>query len=129
MEQMRRFFQRHAGLDAYSLCLFVLFVILLLLGRLYPPIWIPALIVLGYGLFRFFSRNHERRQVENARFLALWQAAARWGKLKRRKLPKLDKEHVYFKCPNCGQPLRVPKGLGTVQVSCRSCGAQFEKKS
>jgi len=40
-----------------------------------------------------------------------------------------DKEHCYFKCPNCGQQLRVPRGKGKITVTCRSCGAVFEEKS
>ena len=29
----------------------------------------------------------------------------------------------------CGQPMRIPRGLGTVQITCRNCQAQFEAKS
>lgn len=126
-DRVRGFLQRHAGLDAYSLVLFLIFLALLFVGRLYPPLWIPAVVVLLYVLFRFFSRNHERRQVENARFLALTQSVSRW--FKKRKSLRTDKEHLYFKCPNCGQPLRAPKRLGKIQISCRSCGTQFEKKT
>ena len=40
-----------------------------------------------------------------------------------------DKEHRYFKCPNCGQYLRVPRGKGRITVTCRGCGASFQEKS
>ena len=40
-----------------------------------------------------------------------------------------DKEHRYFRCPNCGQYLRVPRGKGKINVTCRNCGASFEEKS
>ena len=40
-----------------------------------------------------------------------------------------DKEHRYFKCPNCGQYLRVPRGKGKITVNCRNCGASFEERS
>ena len=40
-----------------------------------------------------------------------------------------DREHRYFKCPNCGQQMRVPRGKGRITVHCRSCGAVFEEKS
>ncbi len=39
-----------------------------------------------------------------------------------------DKEHRYFRCPSCGQQLRVPKGKGKITVTCRSCGAVFQEK-
>ena len=40
-----------------------------------------------------------------------------------------DKEHRYFRCPSCGQQLRVPKGKGKITVTCRSCGASSRKKA
>ena len=40
-----------------------------------------------------------------------------------------DKDHRYFKCPNCGQQLRVPRGKGKITVTCRNCGVSFEEKS
>ena len=42
---------------------------------------------------------------------------------------KMDPDHRYFKCPNCGQQMRVPRGKGRITVHCRSCGATFEEKS
>jgi transcription elongation factor Elf1 len=40
-----------------------------------------------------------------------------------------DKEHRYFKCPGCGQRLRVPRGKGRISINCRSCGAAFERNT
>ena len=40
-----------------------------------------------------------------------------------------DKAHRYFKCPNCSQYLRVPRGKGKITVTCRSCKASFQEKS
>jgi transcription elongation factor Elf1 len=39
-----------------------------------------------------------------------------------------DKEHRYFKCPNCGQYLRVPKGKGKIHINCR-CGYTMYRKT
>ena len=64
------FFQRHPGADFYSLFWLLVFLALAGLGRFFPPLWIPALVALVYLLFRLFSKNAERRQMENARFLA-----------------------------------------------------------
>ena len=68
------FFQRHPGADFYSLFWLLVFLALAGLGRFFPPLWIPALVALVYLLFRLFSRNAERRQMENARFLALFRS-------------------------------------------------------
>ena len=53
--------------------------------------------------------------------------AIRW--LRMRRTIRRDKEHRYFKCPNCGQYLRVPRGKGKITVNCRNCGASFEERS
>lgn len=126
--QGNSFWQRHPGFDLYSLFWLLIFLVLAGVGRLFRPLWLPAALVLIYLVFRLLSRNPEKRQMENARFLALLQAIARWFKKKKRTLQP-DKEHTYFKCPVCGQPMRVPRGLGKIQITCRSCASQFETKS
>jgi len=37
--------------------------------------------------------------------------------------------YYYFKCPTCGQSMRLPRGLGKVEITCRSCASRFETKS
>lgn len=86
-----------------------------------------ALVLLFITVFRMFSRNLERRRAENARFLQLVRPIYR--KLKSCRTRMQDKEHRYFKCPNCGQQMRVPRGKGRITVHCRACGATFEEKS
>ena len=84
-------------------------------------------IVLVVSLFRSLSRRLDRRRAENARFLqSVRPIARRWSAFRAR---AHDKEHRYFKCPNCGQRMRVPRGKGRITVHCRSCGAAFEEKS
>lgn len=86
-----------------------------------------SLIAILLGLFRMMSRNIERRRAENARFLKLFRPVTQWLKLRR--TMHQDKDHCYFKCPNCGQHLRVPKGKGKITVTCRACGTTFQEKS
>ena len=86
-----------------------------------------SLALLAWTLFRLLSRNAPRRRAENAKFLKLIGPLQRWFHLRR--TIYRDKEHCYFKCPHCGQQLRVPRGKGKITVTCRSCGASFEEKS
>ena len=79
-------------------------------------------------LMRALSRNLERRREENQRFLSrfgcIYQGwENRQARAEQRRLYKI------FKCPSCGVKLRVPRGKGTLRITCRQCGAQFEKKS
>ena len=39
------------------------------------------------------------------------------------------KTHRYYKCKNCGQKLRVPKGRGKIKITCPKCHNQFIKKT
>ena len=126
---LQRFMYGRYGRDRLNDCLIGLYLILLLLymiTRLTPLYWL-ALILVAATLFRMLSRNYAARRAENARFLRAVDPAVRWYRLRR--TIRQDKEHRYFKCPNCGQNLRVPKGKGKITVTCRSCGATFEERT
>ena len=88
--------------------------------------WI-ALVLVFVSLFRCMSRQIDRRRAENARFLQWFRPMQR--KVKNLRAQLKDKDHRYFKCPNCKQQMRVPRGKGRITVHCRSCGATFEEKS
>ena len=100
--------------------------VLYFLTRIELFYWISFVAIL-FALFRMLSRNPARRRAENAKFLKVAGPAIQWFRLRR--TIHRDKEHCYFKCPNCGQQLRVPRGKGKITVTCRSCGAVFEEKS
>ena len=86
-----------------------------------------SFVLMAAALFRCLSRNYDRRRAENGKFLSLVQPVVSWYRLRR--TIRRDKDHCYFKCPNCGQHLRVPKGKGKITVTCRGCGASFQEKS
>ena len=129
MNWLQRFMYGRYGVAQFSIFLIAVYLVLYLVGsllRLGFLSWL-SLLVAAYALFRLFSRNITRRRAENAKFMQLAGPAIRWVRLRR--TIHRDKEHRYFKCPNCGQQLRVPKGKGKITVTCRSCGASFEEKS
>ena len=119
---------RYGGdqLSWFLLAVYVLLVVLSGLPHLELLSWL-ALAVLFWSFYRIFSRQYAKRRAENARFLTLAGPAIRWCKMRR--AISRDKEHRYFKCPNCGQYLRVPRGKGKITVNCRNCGVSFEEKS
>ena len=86
-----------------------------------------SFMLMAVALFRCLSRNYDRRRAETGKFLSLVQPVTRWYRLRR--TIRRDKDHCYFKCPNCGQQLRVPRGKGRITVTCRGCGASFQEKS
>ena len=126
---LARFMYGRYGQDQLNLCLLVSYLLLYLVyvfTRFIPLSWL-SWALLCWTLFRMLSRNAPRRRAENAKFLELIGPVQRWFHL-RRTIYK-DKEHCYFKCPHCGQQLRVPRGKGKITVTCRACGASFEEKS
>ena len=129
MNFLRKLMYGRYGSDHLSFFLLFLYVVLIFISALPHMAWISwlALAVLLWDLFRMFSRRIDRRRVENARFLALFGPFIRWFKMRR--TIHRDKDHRYFKCPNCGQYLRVPRGKGKITVNCRNCGASFEERS
>ena len=129
MNFFRKLMYGRYGSDHLSFFLLILYLALMLAANLPFLGWLSwlALAVLVWDLFRMFSRRIDRRRAENARFLALVGPVVRWFRMRR--TIHRDKEHRYFKCPNCGQCLRVPRGKGKINVTCRNCGASFEEKS
>lgn len=69
-----------------------------------------------WALFRSLSRNTYKRYRENRKYLMLVQ------RLK-------DRDHRYFDCPRCHQPVRVPRGKGKISIICPKCKEKFIKKT
>ena len=126
---IQRFMYGRYGNDTLNLFLMGLYLLLYLVFLFtgLEPLYFISFALLFITLFRLLSRNMERRRMENARFLRAAGPVISWFRLRRNM--RRDKEHVYFKCPSCGQRLRVPRGRGKITVTCRSCGASFQEKS
>ncbi len=88
---------------------------------------IIGMVAILVALIRMLSRRIDQRRAENIKFLQLVAPITNWFKLRR--TMRRDKDHAYFKCPNCKQTLRVPKGKGKITITCRSCGTSFQEKS
>ncbi len=118
-----------AGFDAYTMFLFCVFFLLrsLAIFTSQAIFFYIAYIPFVYAIYRFFSTNKLKRQLENSRFLTLFQSFKQWLHLRRTMMT--DKQHRYFHCPTCNKALRVPRGKGKIQVTCHYCGTIFEEKS
>ncbi len=74
------------------------------------------------------SRNTRKRYSENLKYLSYQNRVTTWfGKQQVRF--KQRKDYHYYRCPQCGQQLRVPRGRGKISITCPKCGHQFIKKS
>ena len=94
----------------------------------YSIIGTVAGIITLLALFRMFSRNLEKRRAENARFMEkVWWPVSR--RIAGSRQQRMDKEHRYFTCPNCGAVCRVPRGKGRIVITCPRCGNERHGKS
>ena len=133
MNFLRKLMYGRYGSDQLNLFLLILCLICWLLCSLVKlPLAAQILSTVGYvlilfSLYRTFSRNYDRRRAENNKFLSLVDPITRH--FRRFNAQARDRDHKYFRCPTCGQLLRVPKGKGRIHISCRNCGTSFDKKT
>ena len=77
---------------------------------------------------RMLSKDRYRRAHENQVYLEKTQnvrrAVTEWMNR-----VKNSKKYRYFTCPKCKSRLRVPRGVGSVTITCKSCGNKFDKKA
>ena len=130
MNWLRNFLYGRHGSDALSFALMILFIILSILGQLlrWPVLYFLAYIPLILCFYRMLSRNHERRYRENEAFLKFWRPICHWFSVRKNRAMD-SKTHRYYKCPQCKQTLRVPRGKGKIEISCPKCGKTFVKKT
>lgn len=134
-EKLRRFMIGRYGMDELGHFMMILLFGMILLGLvIHSALWYwmeLACIVITY--FRMFSRNTGRRFQENQAFLNLRfhiaEKIRKWDlKNWKEKLEEFRKYKI-FRCPNCGQKIRIPRGHGKIRIHCRTCGKDFIGKS
>ena len=116
-----RFMAGRYGMDKLNSVILWTSVILVVVAMFLPGKLRLIFTVLSYLLMvlvilRIISRNTYKRYRENRRFLLL---------LDRIK----DRDHKYFTCPRCRQPVRVPRGKGKISITCPKCKDKFVKKT
>ena len=128
-EKFYRFMQGRYGIYQLNSFLMIVCVICFIVNMFIGSI---VLTFIAYGtwlfvIFRMFSKNIYARNRENDKYLNFFSPLSRWLKLKL--MSKQDPSNKYFSCPKCKQMVRVPKGHGTVVVTCPNCQNKFEKRT
>ena len=140
-EKIRQFMIGRYGTDGLNQFLNIASLVLILvyiLTRL-PLLLYVGVVLLGFCYYRMFSRNISKRTEENYKYYAVKDRIHnKFSGLKDRVDNKFKgwkeqwanrKVYHYYRCPQCRQKLRVPRGRGRIQISCPRCGTQFIKKS
>lgn len=128
-EKFARFMQGRYGMDEcnqflmHTMLICMLLSVLLRSSLMNTLVWI--LIIAVY--FRAFSKNHSARYKENQKFVKIKYQVQR--KLRGLFPKSKDPNYRIFKCPTCGQKVRVPKGKGTISIHCPKCNHDFIKRT
>lgn len=125
-----RFMSGRYGADQLSYAMVIGALVMTVIGALSGlgilTLMADALLIVMF--VRMFSRDRLRRAHENQVYLEKTQnvrrAATEW--LNRM---KNSKKYRYYSCPKCKTRLRVPRGVGNVTITCKSCGEKFDKKA
>lgn len=119
---MQRFMCGRYGNDKLNTACLTASLVILLIAMLIPVpavhlvLTLMAYVLLFWALFRCFSRNQYKRYQENRKYLLMLDRVK-------------DKQNRYFRCPECHQVVRVPRGKGKISITCPKCRVKFIKKT
>jgi len=118
------------GPDHLNVAMIIVSLVLSLIHGIFSlaPIMYISYIILALAVFRMLSRNIARRRAENDKFIRYWWPVRTKASRAIANI-RYGKTHRFFKCPSCGNTLRVPKGKGKLQITCPKCGERFIKKT
>ena len=133
-EKLVRFMQGRYGVDTISKFLLVLGLVVVLLSSFFAGktvgtiCYVLGWVLIIYCYFRMFSKNVTKRYAENQSFMARTYKIRCFFQRQKNMFKQRKAYHIY-KCPGCGQKIRIPRGKGKIEVRCPKCSNTFIKKS
>ena len=104
----------------------ILFAVFILTGL--KAFLLVALLLVILSYYRMLSTNISRRANENRIYLA--RTAGIRSRLSGMSKQMSERRHYrIYRCPNCRQKIRIPKGKGNILITCPKCHIEFNKKS
>lgn len=87
-----------------------------------------SLFLFAYICFRLLSRDIPRRYRENEAYARI--ETRFFGRVRQigTDMQSRRSYHIY-RCPQCSQKIRIPRGHGNIVVTCPKCRAEFAKRS
>ena len=130
LEKLRRFMYGRYGGDSLNLALMIFGLILAFFSSVtgFWPLNTLSYALYFYAIFRILSKNIPARQKEYYTFLKVWTPVQKWFRIKKTAFLE-RKQYKYFRCPNCRQYLRAPRGRGRILVTCQRCRKEFNQKT
>lgn len=126
LDKFNRFMYGRYGSDQLFYALIILYVIFVLLARIFSGIFIIfAYAAFFWSLYRYFSKNIYKRREENRKFLGIWQKIKNYFAYLRDRW-KDRKVCRYRKCKHCKAIVRLPIKKGKHSVRCPRCDKSFD---
>ena len=129
-EKFQRFMMGRYGMDELSKVYMVATMVSLVLSMItrFNAFYVLGLLLLVYSYYRMFSKNIQKMYNQNQKYLQFkYKLVGKWNNLKKRFVQR--KEYHFYKCPQCKQKVRVPRGKGKISITCPKCRHEFIKKS
>lgn len=129
-EKIRRFMIGRYGADDLTrfllyVCVGVMVVNLLIRSWIFN---ILAILLLVLCYVRMFSKSSGKRYQENQIYLGYKNKVVSFFHREKAGWKQRKTHHIY-RCPQCRQKIRVPRGKGRIEVTCPKCNTKFIKKS
>lgn len=127
--RIKEFMYGRYGMDQLSIALIALGCIINCVLSFFriPFLQLIGLIPFIFAAIRVLSKNTERRTKENNAFIKFWIPWKNFFAQKRRE--SQDRDHKYYKCPQCSHKLRVPRNMGKINITCPYCNKEFKKNT
>lgn len=134
--KIQEFMRGRYGNDELSHFLSILIFPILIISIAFSSKKLVNLILLGVALLlfiitwvRMLSKNYSARYKENQAFLKVKNAIV--NPIRTARSRAKDKDHKYYKCPNCGATVRItkPSKGKTIVITCPKCNKDFEKRT
>ena len=128
-QRVMRFMYGRNGVDKLCRAILILYFALAVVNIFVNSIIIMAIetALMVYAVFRVLSKNIYRRREENAKYCRFENKVKGLFKLQKNKW-RDRKTHIYRKCPNCKNTLRLPRSKGKHTVKCPCCNVRFDIK-
>jgi Ca2+/Na+ antiporter len=129
-EKFAKFMQGRYGIDNFSRFLLAVAVACMLCSALLhaPALNYICWILLFCLYFRMFSKNIKKRCEEERMYMEAKDRLLRFCKGDKSIISD-SKTHKIYRCPQCRQKIRVPRGKGKIEITCPTCRTKFIKRT
>jgi len=127
INKIREFMYGRNGLDDLGRVTIGAYIVIAVLKIIMPCTLVDALSLICAVIFiyRFFSKNIYKRQLENRKYLDIKSKFFSWYDAGNRN-SSMRRKYIFKNCPHCGAKLRLPRKRGKHVCNCPRCYKDFD---